>query len=427
MNMKFMKLRTHGERMEKFAIKIVFFFSLTLIFLQKSFASDANLATGAQSFDAFVSAGTQTSLARDAGGIFVNPAAISKPHGYFLSHSLAGYSDVSFRGFHMQNSWSALGFVWNPTVFDGRLLIAGGYYNPTNSEVNQNLDSASFGGLGSSWWHGYARGGTFSRRGGVSASYEVSRVLQWGITLGVTDVEQDSVFEIGSNNIFAMDAYRIETNSFTTARITAKRTTLDGIVGVRAQIMDDMSVGFSAESPLNVIQNEQKYESTGLAVTKTESGSNSPETAVTRPQWGSEEKSLSLVRFPVLYRAGIAWQGEDLFWGIDLNHSTAYRSLEDEKYRSLTGWSLTCRYALRQAVAIQGGMRTDYDNVPAAESLQGAGQLDVRLGLVVKVGNTRFGVGGSYGRLANKNVLDLSLPERGRVVQALVGMTSTFQ
>jgi hypothetical protein len=133
------------------------------------------------------------------------------------------------------------------------------------------------------------------------------------------------------------------------------------------------------------------------------------------------------VRFPVLYRAGIAWQGEDLFWGIDLNHSTAYRSLEDEKYRSLTGWSLTCRYALRQAVAIQGGMRTDYDNVPAAESLQGAGQLDVRLGLVVKVGNTRFGVGGSYGRLANKNVLDLSLPERGRVVQALVGMTSTFQ
>ncbi len=403
---------------------------LPWIFSTVAYAGTHNLGMGSASFDDFVSAGALTSFARDAGGLFVNPAALSRDDVYFLSHSFAGYSRFSTGTFQAQNASSALGFVWWPQAWEGRFVVAGGYYNPDGMEVNQNFEPSALPGFSSSYWHLYARGEAFARRAGLSVSYEQSSAWNWGLTLSATSAESDMKFETGADQTAEFPTPsgngKIEYQGFSSFRLLEKSTTLEAILGSQVRLAGRFLVGMAVEAPFVVLGNTKESKSTGLSVTKMEIQPGSPETTVSKSPWGYSHKSRSPGCFPVQYRAGGAWHGESVLLAFDVSHRSAFRDLEDEKYKSVTNWALSVRHEPVRNFSLQVGLRTNYNAVLEDDKRAGEGALDARAGLTLRVGNTEFGAGGAYTRMAKGDILDPSAPEQGRVLQAFVGMNSYF-
>jgi hypothetical protein len=146
-------------------------------------ADTTNLGTGAPSFDAFVSAGAISSVARDAGGVFINPASLTLTNASLMSHSLVGYSNFSFEKIKAENSWSSLGLIYKPTINNGRFLVAGGYYNPDGVELDQGISIDSESLPSTTVWHSSMKMQDFSRRGGLALSLIQSPRTQWGVAL----------------------------------------------------------------------------------------------------------------------------------------------------------------------------------------------------------------------------------------------------
>jgi hypothetical protein len=220
---------------------------------------------------------------------------------------------------------------------------------------------------------------------------------------------------------------KMEHQGFSSYRALEKSTTLEAILGSQVRLAGNFFMGMAVEAPFVVFGNTVESKLTGLSVIKTEIQPGSPETTVSKSPWGYSHKSRSPGRFPVQYRAGASWHGEGLMLALDVIHRTAFRDLEDEKYNSVTDWVLSMRHEFVRNFALQVGLRTNYDAVPADEKRAGEGALDARAGLSLRVGNTEFGAGGAYTRMAKGEILDPSAPEQGRVLQAFVGMNSYFQ
>jgi hypothetical protein len=71
-------------------------------------------------------------------------------------------------------------------------------------------------------------------------------------------------------------------------------------------------------------------------------------------------------------------------------------------------------------------MRANYAAVLKNENSAGAGAVELRGGGSLRIGDTEFALGLSYVRYAKKHVMDLSIPEYGRVLQGLLGVNSYF-
>jgi hypothetical protein len=297
-------------------------------------------------------------------------------------------------------------------------------------EVNQNLEPSVLPGFSSSFWHLYARGEAFARRAGLSVSHEQSPVWNWGLTLSATSVESDMKFETGADQTAEFPtpsgSGKIEYQGFSSFRLLEKSTTLEAILGSQVRLAGSLLVGMAVEAPFVVFGNTYESKSTGLSVTKMETQPGSPETKVSKSPWGYSHKSRSPSRFPVQYRAGASWHGESVLLAFDVIHRTAFRDLEDEKYKPTTDWALSLRHEPVRNFALQVGLRTNHDAIPEDEKSTGEGALDARAGLTLRVGNTEFGAGGAYTRMAKGEILDPSAPEQGRVLQAFVGMNSYF-